>query len=411
MTDNKLQTFVFYDFGKVLDKFQKCVEEKEYSERIEYKLWRKLRTLNKATVKGNGNFITIYAGCLTPTEGTKICSFKTYDYGFGRFFWKYYIQTKESSEMTYNSITADKNASPTSITIDQAAAKVATAYADNTTSNANNKVDEWATSSYGYGYDLATLSDFGTISTLATEESVSKRISELETKLKNELDKKVNIEDKNGKENEKMKNFNLDFGPCTGDNIRMSMYGLAVKNTTGTWVSYDTKTSSIMDVDIFNFDGSKYLYKIPVPIKDIHPGDVVVHARKPMFVRAKDTACLTVVDPVDGEMKDIMLTKSPFGFNFATKVVSLFDTITTTEPSDNQPFGSMLPLFLMSDTKSFDPMMVLMMMNQGNMNFANNPMMMYLFMKDKQDFDPMMMYALCGGFAAIAPANGQPKAD
>jgi hypothetical protein len=397
---------IFYDFGKVLDRFQKCVEDKEYTERIEYKLWRRLKALSRARVVDYGTHIVIYEG-LTATEGAKVCSFKTYDNGFGRFFRTYYIQKKESSEMTYNSITADKIASPTSITMNQAAGATNAAYADNATSSA----DKYTTYDYGYGYDFNTISNIGTISTLATEDSVSKRISELETKIKNELDKKANIEDKNGKENEKMKSFNLDFGPCTGDNIRMSMYGLAVKNTTGTWVSYDTKTSSIMDVDIFNFDGSKYLYKIPVPIKDIHPGDVVIHARKPMFVRAKDVACLTVVDPVDGEMKDIMLTKSPFGFNFATKVVSLFDTFTTAEPSDNQPFGNMLPLFLMSDTKNFDPLMVLMMMNKGDMSFPNNPMMMYLFMKDKQDFDPMVFYALSGGFAATAPANGQPKAD
>ena len=31
--------------------------------------------------------------------------------------------------------------------------------------------------------------------------------------------------------------MNFEFGPCTGNNIRMSMYGLAVKNASGTWVS------------------------------------------------------------------------------------------------------------------------------------------------------------------------------
>ena len=406
---NKPQYYTFYHFGKILDWFQKCVEDKEYTERIEYKLWRRLKALDRATVVCNGTHTVIYEG-LTATVGAKVCSFNPYDNGFGRFFRTYYIQKKESSEMTNNSISADKIAATT--TIGSNTNTICVDALDCSATSASTLSDKCATyTKYDYSdYSYNTLSTIGTID-YATEDSVSKRISELETKLKNELDKKANIEDKNGKENEKMKSFNLDFGPCTGDNIRMSMYGLAVKNTTGTWVSYDTKTSSIMDVDIFNFDGSKYLYKIPVPIKDIHPGDVVIHARKPMFVRTKNTEYLTAVDPVDGEMKDIMLTKSPFGFNFATKVVSLFDTLTTAEPSDNQPFGNMLPLFLMSDTKNFDPMMVLMMMNQGNMNFTNNPMMMYLFMKDNKDFDPMMLFALSGGFAATAPAIGQPKAD
>lgn len=409
MSDKKLRDLIFYDFGKVLDHFQKCVEEKEYTERIEYKLWRRLKALDRARVVCYGTHIAIYEG-LTATDETKICSFKTYDYGFGRFFWRYYMQTKESNEMTYNSITADKIAATTAIASSTSTNTICVDGLDLSATSAGTAAtisDKYTTYDYDYGYS------YNTITTIPTTEDLNSRISELETKLRNELDKKANIEDinTNRKENEKMKSFNLDFGPCTGDNIRMSMYGLAVKNTTGTWVSYDTKTSSIMDVDIFNFDGSKYLYKIPVPIKDIHPGDVVIHARKPMFVRTKNTEFLTAVDPIDGEMKDIMLTKSPFGFNFATKVVSLFDTFITAEPSDNQPFGNMLPLFLMSDTKNFDPMMVLMMMNQGNMNFANNPMMMYLFMKDKQDFDPMMFYALSSGFAATAPANGQPNTN
>ena len=76
-----------------------------------------------------------------------------------------------------------------------------------------------------------------------------------------------NVDDKKG--NNKMKAFNFDFGPCTNDNIRMSMYGLAVKNAAGTWVSYNPESKEIIDVDVFNFDGGKFLYKMPVAIKDV----------------------------------------------------------------------------------------------------------------------------------------------
>lgn len=86
------------------------------------------------------------------------------------------------------------------------------------------------------------------------------------------------------KENNKMKGINFDFSPCNSETIRMSMYGLAVKNPNGIYVAYDSKNDSIMDVDIFNFDGSKFFYKIPVPIKNVKNGDVVVHNRRPCFV-------------------------------------------------------------------------------------------------------------------------------
>ena len=158
--------------------------------------------------------------------------------------------------------------------------------------------------------------------------------------------------DKNNKkqENKKMKGFNFDFGPCTGDQIRMSMYGLAVKNTTGTYVSYNSKSGEIIDVDVFNFDGARFMYKMPVAIKDIAVNDIIIHNRKPMFVTElpeEGTTAITCVDVCSGEEKRVIPTTSPFGFSFITKVVSLFNTVAENAPTPDAPFGNMLPFMLM----------------------------------------------------------------
>ena len=50
-----------------------------------------------------------------------------------------------------------------------------------------------------------------------------------------------------------MKGFKFDFGPCTNDNVRMSTYGLAVKNGNDEWVSYDPNSDQIINVDLLNF--------------------------------------------------------------------------------------------------------------------------------------------------------------
>ena len=129
----------------------------------------------------------------------------------------------------------------------------------------------------------------------------------------------------NTKEKESMNSmFNFDFGPVSSSAVRMSMYGLAVKNKDGKYVSYNAASEEIFDVEILNFDGAKFLYKMPVAIKDIAVGDIVIHNHIPMFVISipKDGKTLKVVDPVNGEKKEVMFTKSPFGFNFATKVVN-----------------------------------------------------------------------------------------
>lgn len=206
-----------------------------------------------------------------------------------------------------------------------------------------------------------------------------------------------NVDDKKG--NKKMKAFNFDFGPCTTDNIRMSMYGLAVKNATGTWVSYNPESKEIIDVDIFNFDGGKFLYKMPVAIKDVKVGDIVIHNRKAMFVTDVSETGMTAIDPQAGEEKKILLTRSPFGFNYATKVVSLFN-MTSDAPTPDAPFGNMLPFLMLSENSGeFDMntmLMLSMMSGQSGMDFSKNPMMMYFLMKDSKNADDLLPLMFMG---------------
>jgi hypothetical protein len=147
-----------------------------------------------------------------------------------------------------------------------------------------------------------------------------------------------------------------------------------------------------MDVDIVNMPAGDFLYKMPVAIKDVKAGDVVIHNRTPMFVVEVHDSTLKVVDVREGTEKEIYLTKSPFGFNFATKVISLMD-MSGVKADESNPFGNMLPFMLMSSGKDFDPMMLmLMLMNGGKMDMSN-PMMLYFLMKDgnKNDVLPFML--------------------
>ena len=192
---------------------------------------------------------------------------------------------------------------------------------------------------------------------------------------------KKNENNNTKKENSAMK-FNFDFGPVSPAMVRMSLYGLAVKNKAGTWVSYDAKSGDIMDVDILNFDGAKFLYRMPVAIKDIAIGDVIIHNGVPMFVIAIATngTYITGVDPINGERKDIMLPKSPFGFNFATKVVNFLGNLNTGADASN-PFGNLgLMMMLSEDGNGVKDMLPLMLMANGGNVDMSNPLMMYALM-------------------------------
>ena len=240
--------------------------------------------------------------------------------------------------------------------------------------------------------------DLGSIIKLNTKADIIKPYADQVSICYDDLCKNCkNYEKKDNEEKEnKMKGFNFDFGKITNDSIRMSMYGMAVKNASGVWTAYDKGTGDLMDVDVFNFDGSNFLFKMPVAIKDIAVGDVIIHARKPMFVISKTEAGdLIAIDPVAGEKKTIMPSKNMFGFNFATKVVSLFDNLMGQAPTSENPFGNMWMLMLMdgkSDLK--DIMISMMLINQasGSTNTFNPMMLMLMNDSDMKDMAiPLML--------------------
>ena len=180
--------------------------------------------------------------------------------------------------------------------------------------------------------------------------------------------------------------FNFDFGPCKDSNIKMSTYGLAVKDAAGKWVSYDKANDSIVDVSPLTFGDGKYFYKMPVAIKDIKVGDVIIHEKRPMFVgKILKDGDLSVVDIMSAERKVIMPVKNMFGFNYYTRVVSLMDMGgEAIQPSEDNPFGNPMMFALLSNEGGFDkldPMMMFALMGGmgGNMKDMN-PMMLAMML-------------------------------
>ena len=231
--------------------------------------------------------------------------------------------------------------------------------------------------------------------------SVGNTIQSEIDEIKAQLDQIISNKSENKKEKKDMNFFkNFEFGPVKNDTVRLSPYGLAVKNLDGSWVSYDGASDSIIDVDVFNFEGKNLIYKIPVAPHTVHAGDMIVHQGKGMYVVAdvcEGDTCISVIDPRAGESKEILFTKSPFGFTFIVKLVSLLDMSGIDANPDN-PFGNLWPLAMMGD-KDCDAatmMAMMMMMNSEGFSFdMSNPMMMYALMSgdNKDMLLPMMLMA------------------
>ena len=187
----------------------------------------------------------------------------------------------------------------------------------------------------------------------------------------------------------------FDFGPVD-ERIKMSVYGMAIRNADGRYVSYDVKTRNIVDVEVFNFENHNLIFKMPVAVSAIAVGDTIIHMKKPMFVTGVENG-ITAIDIFNGEVKTIMPATNMFGFNFVTKVVSLFNFSGANAPTAENPFGNMIPFMLMSDNyngDNSDMFMMMAMMNGMNMgNMAMNPMMMYCMMGDSElkKFLPFML--------------------
>ena len=341
------------EIQKMLDAFQQAYQKKEVTTRIPYKAWRAIHDSESIIVHDYGDRFEVIVANRTYEFDTKEKN------GFVAFFRKrFYPEKVEKQNMAI-----DKNIL-TNMTISNKTAEIA--YNDLTSTLTN------CTSGYTYSN--------GTIRTNTS----SANHYVIQSKYEDNYDYK---------EEKKMKGFNFDFGPCDSSKVHLSMYGIAVKNKNGEWVSYNSTSGDIINVDIFNIDSmTKFIYKMPVASNAVEVGDVIIHNGYPMFVQAigEEFKSFDVVDVYAGESKTVIPTKNMFGFDVMTKVVSLFDA-TSMAPTADQPFGNMLPFLMMGDGK-VDPMIMMMMMNQnGNVgNMFGNPMMMYLMMKDNKDIDPIV---------------------
>ena len=370
------------DFGKLLDQFAEQVRQKEYV-KMPYDIWRALVT-QRYTVypaihrewESNscrekvGETYTIDLGDLT-------FEFEDYDDSFGSFLYNewdwsdYLVSDLPHTNKTFLDLSACT-----------ATAKSAFATLGDSIKNLSYEIAE---------NQKGTLEITGDL--IVNKQNIKDIIDESAGLSIRKENNDMNI----------LKNF--DFGPCTGDKVKLSFYGLAVQNSTGTWVSYDPATGSIIDVDILNFEGGKFLYKMPVAIKDIKVGDMIIHNRKPMYVKdvLQGDGKVVAVDPAAGEEKIVLCTKSPFGFDFITRVVNLFDGLGGGASADT-PFGNMLPLMLLSgDTKGTDDFLPFILMSNGSFDMSN-PLALYCLMGSGKNRDLLPLMLMGGGNLFGKPA-------
>lgn len=242
-----------------------------------------------------------------------------------------------------------------------------TATTTSTTSNLNISTGTSASNVYTYTINTPSWNDY-IIDTSAISNSLNICGKSIEDYVKEICENELKGDKKTMAENK------FKFGPIKDGTVAFSMRGIAVKNSSGEWVCYDEKTDEIVSVDGMTMQNSEMIFAMPVALKDVKMGDLIIHNKHYCYVMDGDESILSVIDISDGSVKDIMPTKSPFGFNFVTKVMSPINIGT---PSADSPFG--------------DNYMLYMMMMNGSIDKSMLPMLMM----QKGQIDPMLMMVLC----------------
>lgn len=219
---------------------------------------------------------------------------------------------------------------------------------------------------------------------------LEERIAALETKIENKNKSTENVEE-NNKMFENMTK-NLKFGKAT--DVRMSIYGPAFESVEHTWVAYDETTGDYIDVTDLLMDMDNFCYMMPVGADSVSTGDYIMHLGRWARVLEVDkkSGRMAVEVMFRKEVATIVPTKSPFGFNFYTKLMPLMGNFMTNASKDN-PFG-MIPMMMMLKSENKNDMLPLMFVMggaNGGMDMSN-PFMLMALAEDNNNSDNVMKY-------------------
>lgn len=82
------------------------------------------------------------------------------------------------------------------------------------------------------------------------------------------------------------------------------------------------------------------VYRMPVAASAVKEGDMIIHKHHPMFVSSISKGN---IDILESEVKTVIPTSNPFGFNFITKIMPIVNFGNT-----DQPFGNLMPMMMAS---------------------------------------------------------------
>lgn len=216
---------------------------------------------------------------------------------------------------------------------------------------------------------------FGSVQTTAAE--VGENLKKLGELLKENENKNIR---------EKKNMFNFEFGKAVG--VCMSIYGVAFRTESVNDDGIAYKDGGWVEVPrqflLNNPSFRDMLYVMPVAKKDVKVNDFIKHNSHWCRVAEVTDTSLKVEDVYTKTIVEILPTRSPFGFDFYSKLVNLFDGFGfgfgAAAANEENPFGNIGMMMMLADSGMGDSLLPLMVMSGGKIDMSN-PMMMYFLLK------------------------------
>lgn len=215
------------------------------------------------------------------------------------------------------------------------------------------------------------------------------------------------------KEDNSMKmNMNEIFGGHIGRysncHIKYSPKGLAFLTDNDSYVVYDVDTLAATDVANLVMDVP--FYGIPVALKDLKKGDIVIYNEVYYLVRAVTDTHISAIHVKRGIIENLIPKTSIFGFSFYIKIVTPMENF---KPDSSNPFNSILPFLLFedgNDNNSMNDIIMMSMMSGGTVNSSMLPLMM-MMNKDGGDKNDLLMMMMLMGNNPFAPKTSAPSSS
>lgn len=208
------------------------------------------------------------------------------------------------------------------------------------------------------------------------------------------------------REEKSMNNLFDGFGRTSDYRLKLSLNGIAVRQSNGNYVVFNKETREFVDCTKMLLDIKDGIFVLPAV--EVKAGDTIIHEDKIYFV-VDTTNEIKAVSYEDCTQTVLVPKTTMFGVKYFKKVCSLFgDNFTNNKDLFKNP---MVLMALINGDKDTDISKLMLLSSLGNTDLASNPLLLSVLMKDgKSDLATLaMMSALNGNNIFGAKATKKDK--